>query len=406
MARGTHPFPSRTRPLSPAARMVLLDNPVGEYVAASLPLPPHRPSRPHAGDGRCRLPHTQSSGATIPASRHPDIDTRCCAGLTPVLIFSNMCSPANLSNPLEAETRSGYVTLVGRPNAGKSTLLNALIGERLSIVTPKAQTTWRRVTGILTSERAQMIFLDTPGLLQPRDLLQEAMLATAREAIAEADLILLVLDASQPGGSEEMNAVEGSLADRAETPLISAINKIDLAREEHVEALSGWVSERLRGKAFPVSALKGIGMDALASSLEDLLPHGPFLFPPEDIASDPVRFFVAEFIRETVFEEFHQEIPYSAFCQVEEFREGQDPIYIQANLFVERESQKRILIGRQGSSIRRLGAVSRGKIEEFLGRRVYLDLWIKVLPDWRKKRAHLKRFGFTVPTVDSPRDKD
>ena len=302
-------------------------------------------------------------------------------------------------------TRSGYVSLVGRPNAGKSTLLNALLGERLSIVTPKAQTTWRRVTGILTTNRAQMVFLDTPGLLDPRDLLQEAMLSTAREAVAEADLILLVLDASRPRPLEDLEVVETSLEDRPQVPLLSAVNKIDRARGDQVRALSEWVTERLGGKAFPVSALNGTGVDALASSLEDLLPIGPFLFPSDEIAKDPVRFFVAEIVRETVFEEFHQEVPYSAFCQVEEFREEQDPLYIQANVFVERESQKRILIGRQGSSIRKIGALSREKIEEFLGRRVYLDLWIKVLPNWRKKKAHLKRFGFTVPKADPRRDK-
>lgn len=305
-----------------------------------------------------------------------------------------------LSSQQEVDTRSGYVTLVGRPNAGKSTLLNTFLGQRLSIVTPKAQTTWQRVTGILTTESSQMVFLDTPGLLEPRDLLQEAMLSAAREAMAEADLLLLVLDASHPRGPEELEMVEASLSNRPAVPLVSAINKIDVARVERVEILSDWVTEGLGGKAFPVSALRGTGMDALLSCLEDLLPPGPFLYPPEDIGKDPVRFFVAEIVRETVFREFHQEVPYSVYCQVEEFREDQDPVYIQANLFVERESQKRILIGKKGASIRSIGAVSRKKIEDFLGQRTYLDLWVKVLPDWRKKRAHLKRFGFTVPRMD------
>ncbi len=316
-----------------------------------------------------------------------------------------MCkhSSEKLSSHQEVDTRSGYVTLVGRPNAGKSTLLNAFLGQRLSIVTPKAQTTWQRVTGILTTESSQMVFLDTPGLLEPRDLLQEAMLSAAREAMAEADLLLFVLDASHPRGQEELELVGASLSNRPAVPLVSAINKIDVARVEHVEILSDWVTEGLGGKAFPVSALRGTGMDALLSCLEALLPPGPFLYPPEDIGKDPVRFFVAEIVRETVFREFHQEVPYSVYCQVEEFREDQDPVYIQANLFVERESQKRILIGKKGASIRSMGVVSRKKIEEFLGRRVYLDLWVKVLPDWRKKRAHLKRFGFTVPKMDHRR---
>jgi GTPase len=301
--------------------------------------------------------------------------------------------------------RTGYVTLVGRPNAGKSTLLNALLGERLSIVTHKAQTTWRRVTGIHTTDRAQMVFLDTPGLLEPRDLLQEAMLLAARAAIAEADVILLVLDAARPGTQEDLRLIEASLQGRPRVSLLSAVNKIDRATGESIQLLSTWVKERLGGESYPVSALTGQGMDALAAVLESHLPEGPFLFPPDDIARDPVRFFVAEIIRETVFEKFHQEVPYSVFCQVEEFREEQDPLYVQANLFVERESQKRILIGGKGSSIRMIGSISREKIEEFLGRRVYLDLWVKVLPDWRKKRAHLKRFGFPVSRGDARREK-
>jgi GTP-binding protein Era len=146
-----------------------------------------------------------------------------------------------------------------------------------------------------------------------------------------------------------------------------------------------------------VCALNGDGTDKIRNRLEEVLPSGPFLYPPDEIARDPVRFFVAEMIRETVFEEFHEEIPYSVFCQIEEFREAEDPVYIGAHLFVERKSQKGILIGKGGSSIRTLGSISRKKIEEFLGRRVYLDLWVKVLPDWRRRRAHLKKLGFPVP---------
>ena len=161
------------------------------------------------------------------------------------------------------------------------------------------------------------------------------------------------------------------------------------------------MSQELAGESFLICAQDCRGVEALGERLEDLCPPGPFLYPPDEVARDPVRFFVTERIRETVFQEYHQEIPYSVFSQIEEFRENEDPIYIQANLFVERDSQKRILIGKKGSSIRRLGTLSREKIEEFLGRRVYLDLWIKVLPDWRKKRGHLKKLGFSVPEEDS-----
>ena len=300
------------------------------------------------------------------------------------------------ANPGE-NTRTGYVTLVGRPNAGKSTLMNALIGERLSIVTPKAQTTWQRVTGILTSDSHQMIFLDTPGLLEPNDLLQRSMLAVAREALLEADVILLVLDGGRGFRSSEMAVMAEILKEGPFVPVVAAINKMDLTAEEEGEELSRWASHELGAEPFFVCARNSQGVDDLRARLGEVLPPGPFLYPPDEVARDPVRFFVAEMIRETVFQEYHQEIPYSVFSQIEDFRENEDPIYIQANLFVERDSQKRILIGKKGSSIRRLGTLSREKIEEFLGRRVYLDLWIKVLPNWRRKRGHLKKLGFTIP---------
>jgi GTP-binding protein Era len=278
--------------------------------------------------------------------------------------------------------------------------MNALIGERLSIVTPKAQTTWQRITGILSTERAQMIFLDTPGLLEPKDLLQRTMLSAALEALSEADLVLLVLDSIEPPSVSEKEIINRSLEEAGSVPLLVAVNKIDQAPKASVKALASWVETELKGMVFEISALEEEGLSPLLSALEDALPPGPFLYPADEIARDPVRFFVGEMIRETVFQEYYQEIPYSTFCQIGEFREGQTPIYIQAHLFVERNSQKRILIGKAGASIRNLGALSRKKIEEFLGEQVYLDLWVKVLPDWRRKRGHLKQLGFQVPDED------
>lgn len=324
------------------------------------------------------------------------IDIRCVE--TPIsVIFPVMCLPDAGSSESGAETRSGYVTLLGRPNAGKSTLMNAFVGERLSIVTPKAQTTWQRVTGIATTERAQMVFLDTPGLLEPRDLLQRTMLSAALEALSEADVLVLVLDGEAPMGLGEKGVVEKALDRRGTVPLIGAVNKTDVASPSDVRSLSDWITEELGGEAFRVSALTGEGVDGLLSRIEAHLPLGPFLYPKDEIARDPVRFFVAEMVRETVFQTYYQEIPYSVFCHIEEFREGQEPIYILAHIFVERKSQKRILIGSGGSSIRSLGARARQKVEDFLGRPVYLDLWVKVLPDWRKRRGHLRKLGFPVP---------
>ena len=296
-------------------------------------------------------------------------------------------------------TRAGYVALVGRPNAGKSTLLNQLIGEHLSIVTPKAQTTWQRVTGLLTVESDQLVFLDTPGILEARDLLQRSMLGAALEALAEADVVLLVVDASRPPTPRDEDRMLAALED-IEAPLHVALNKLDVADPSDVAAWEAWAGQHLNAPVHRISAAEGTGTDALLDTLRSELPQSPFLYPEDEIASDPVRFFVAELVRETIFEQFHQEIPYSVFCQVGEFREAQDPIYIQVDVFVERKSQKGMLIGKGGAAVRALGEAARAKIEHFLGRNVYLDLWIKPLRAWRKNRAHLGRLGFRVPAED------
>lgn len=296
-------------------------------------------------------------------------------------------------------TRAGYVALVGRPNAGKSTLLNRLVGEHLSIVTPKAQTTWQRVTGLLTVDTDQLIFLDTPGLLEARDLLQKSMLGAALEALGEADVVLLVVDCTRKPDERDTERILAAL-EEASAPRVVALNKVDAAPAEAVSAWERWVGEHLDAEAYRISALEGTGVADLLAALRGRLPAGPFLYPEDDIATDPVRFFVAELVRETIFEQFRQEIPYSVFCQVEAFREAQDPIYIQVVVYVERKSQKGMLIGKGGAAVRALGEASRAKIEHFLGRRVYLDLWVKPLRAWRKNRAHLGRLGFRLPPED------
>lgn len=300
------------------------------------------------------------------------------------------------STPPPSDTRAGYVVLAGRPNAGKSTLLNAFLGQKLSIVTPKAQTTWRRITGILTDERAQMIFLDTPGLLDVEDLLQRSMLGAARQALEEADVLLLVLDATRDLDPSLATVIEEALG-RSDVPRLAAVNKVDEADEPRVEALLTWAEQELEARPFRISALHGTGVEELRDALEDALPVGPFLYPADQIGIDPVRFFVSELVRETVFEQFREEVPYSTYARVEEYREDEDPVYIQVNVYVERDSQKKILIGKGGRAIRELGKAARKKIEAFIERRVYLDLWVKVLPGWRRKKEHLKRLGFRIP---------
>lgn len=293
-------------------------------------------------------------------------------------------------------TRSGYVALVGRPNAGKSTLLNALVGEKLSIVTARAQTTWQRVTGIRTTASTQMVFLDTPGLLEVRDLHQRAMLEAAHEALREADVTLLLLDPTRPL-EDSRRAVVLEALDETEAPVLVAVNKIDSAGAQAIDAAEAQARADFGAEPMRISARSGEGLPALIDALEAALPEGPFYYPADDLALQPVRFFVSELVRETVFEQFDDEIPYAVATRVEEFREGQDPIYIGLTLLVDRPSQKGILIGKGGRAIRALGTASRAKIETFLGRPVYLDLWVKPLSGWRRKRRALARLGYRLP---------
>jgi GTP-binding protein Era len=300
--------------------------------------------------------------------------------------------PEAADRPKDTRTRAGYVALVGRPNVGKSTLLNALVGEKLSIVTPRAQTTRERVTGILTKETLQIVFVDTPGLLEPRYLLQEWMLAQAMRALEDADVVLLLLDATRP---EELPAGEPLARLRAAAQLLVAINKTDAASRARVESLERWTSDTLPGAlAYRISASSGTGLDTLLEAIEERLPESPFLFPDDDIAIQSVRFFVGELVRETLFEKLEEEVPYSTAVQVEEFREADQPLYIRATIYVERDSQKGIVVGSGGVGIRDIGAAARRKIESFLGMPVYLDLWVKAKPGWRRRKSGLEELGY------------
>jgi len=296
------------------------------------------------------------------------------------------------------ETRAGHVALVGRPNVGKSSLLNALIGEKLSIVTPRAQTTRVPVSGILTTDRAQVVFVDTPGLLEPSYALHVSMLHQAMVALVEADVIVLLQDATRPS---QVPVGEPLAAIRARTDrVLVAINKTDAAGSDGVKALASWTERELGLEARFISALTGGGLEGLLEDIIAALPVHPFYYPEDELAVQPLRFFVAELVRETIFEEYEQEVPYAAEVRVEEYREAQDPIYIRATIYVERETQKPILLGEGGARIRTLGERSREKIEALLGQHVYLDLWVKALAGWRRKRSALRYLGYVVP--DSP----
>jgi GTP-binding protein Era len=287
-------------------------------------------------------------------------------------------------------TRAGFVTLVGRPNAGKSTLLNRLIGQKLSIVSPKPQSTRDRVVGILTRGDTQLVFLDTPGLLDPQYELQRTMRAVAGAAITDADVIVHLVDATDPRIDSLVSAAGLSAPPKA--PVVSVFNKVDRLKAE---------ARRTLAAAHPdvslISAAQGDGIDSFLDRVGALLPESPFLYDAEDVSTQHLRYFVAELVRETALEQLEDEVPYSVAVEIEEFREDRSPVYIRAVVYLERESQKRIFIGTGGSKIRDIGKASRQKVEQLIGAPAYLDLWVKVLPNWRKNPAALTRLGYTVP---------
>lgn len=287
-------------------------------------------------------------------------------------------------------TRAGFVTIVGKPNAGKSTLLNRLVGERLAIVSPKPQSTRERVVGILSDDTAQIVLVDTPGLLEPRYPLHRAMLHAAHKAIADADVIVHLVDACEDTPADLVALAQLPSAPRA--PVLLVLNKADRLTAERRAELATRYPEALF-----VAGGSGEGVDALLAAVRARLPESPFLYDPEDVSTQQLRFFVAEFLREAVLEQLEDEVPYGVAVEIEEFREAQDPVYIRAVLHVERESQKRILIGAGGSRIKALGRAARAKIEPLVGRGVFLDLWVKVLPNWRRNAGALARLGYDLP---------
>jgi GTP-binding protein Era len=287
-------------------------------------------------------------------------------------------------------TRAGTVSVVGKPNAGKSTLLNRIIGQKLSIISPKPQSTRQRVVGIHTAGDVQMIISDTPGLLDPTYPLQHAMRSIAIQSLGDADVIVYISDALEGPPPDLAEAAQATIPRNAS--VIEVINKVD--------SLPAGKREQLRAArpdAHFISAVTGEGVDDLLAAVTEKLPESPFLYPEDDIGTQSTRFFVTELVRETALEQLHEEVPYSIACEIEEFREDRSPWYIRAVIYVERDSQKRILIGHKGTQIRDLGQAARKKIEDLVGERVYLDLWVKVLPNWRRSPRDLKRFGFDLP---------
>ena len=284
----------------------------------------------------------------------------------------------------ENSFKSGYVSIIGEPNVGKSTLLNALMGEKIAIVTPKPQTTRNRITGILTTDSHQIIFLDTPGVLTPKYRLHDQMVKAAYTAITDADLVLYMIDVSRLNSGIEEKILDE--LKKAAQQVILVINKIDLIPNPALLPIIADYQEKFSFlEIIPISATTNNGVLQLRESIVNHIPEGPAYFPPDQLSDLPERFFVSETIREKVFLRTSQEIPYASSVVVEEFKERPNgKIYISAMLYVERQSQKGILVGKGGRTIKRIGQLARAEIEQFLETTVFLDLRVSVKADWRR----------------------
>jgi GTP-binding protein Era len=291
--------------------------------------------------------------------------------------------------------KAGYAAIIGEPNVGKSTLLNALLNQNISIVTRKPQTTRQRVLGILSREDAQIIFLDTPGLLRPKYLLHREMVKSAESALADADVVLVMIDISK--GNELPTEVSERIYPLCELkPVLLLMNKADkVVKADLLPAIAAFDALKKFKEIIPLSALRHDNLDAVLQSLLQYLPvHEPF-YPPDIVSESPERFFVAEFIREQVFEKFSEEVPYSTAVEIREFKERETgKTLISADIIVERESQKGIIIGKKGEALKSVGTSARFRIEEFLQHPVFLELHVKVKEKWRENEALLRQLGY------------
>jgi GTP-binding protein Era len=290
--------------------------------------------------------------------------------------------------------RSGFVNIVGNPNVGKSTLMNALVGERISIVTSKAQTTRHRILGIVNGDDFQIVYSDTPGVIKPNYRLQESMLGFSRSALTDADVLLYVTDVLD---SHEKNADFTEKANLNPAPLILIINKIDLIDEQQLLSLvDKWKQLLPRAEIYPVSALLKFNIDNLFKRIKELLPESPPFFDKDQLTDKPARFFVNEIVREKILTNYDKEIPYSTEVVVESFKEEKKIIRINAVIYVERDSQKGIIIGKSGKSLKKVGMEARKDLEMFFEKQVFLELYVKVERDWRNKDSYLRNFGYKL----------
>lgn len=287
--------------------------------------------------------------------------------------------------------KAGFVSIIGKPNVGKSTLMNALIGEKLSIITPKAQTTRHRILGIVNEDDFQIVFSDTPGIIKPKYGLQDSMMTAVGGALQDADLIFFVTDINE---KHDENDVLEKVID-TKIPLIVLINKIDNATQEQVAEKTAYWQQKLNPmQILAISALHQYNLEGLLPLILEMMPEHPAYYDKEDLTDRTQRFFVSEIIREKIFNNYQKEIPYSTEVIVTSFKEEEKIIRISAEIIVERDSQKNILIGKGGASLKKVGMEARKDIEKFLDNKVFLETFVKVVADWRSKKNYLKSFGY------------
>ena len=288
--------------------------------------------------------------------------------------------------------RSGFVNIIGNPNVGKSTLMNALVGEKLSIVTAKAQTTRHRIMGIVNGDDWQIVYSDTPGILRPNYRLQQNMMNFVDGALGDADIILYVTDTVE---TPDKNEEYVSKLRRIECPVIVVINKIDISTQEKVLSLSSWWKEQLpSAQIIPASAQERFNLDSILDAVIEKLPVCPPWFDKDAFTDKNLRFFASEIIREKIFLNYQEEIPYSCEVGIEAFREGEERYDIDAVIYVMRESQKGIIIGKKGAALKKVGTQARIDMEDFFQKKVFLSIFVKVDPDWRENKRELRRFGY------------
>ena len=299
---------------------------------------------------------------------------------------------------ISSQGPSGFVSLVGKPNVGKSTLLNSILGEKVAIVSHKPQTTRNRILGVYTSSKGQIVFLDTPGIHQPLHKLNEYMVDVALGSLKEVDVIVLITDGTRGITQEDRLALERVFSLGRDKPVVGVVNKTDLLKPEEKERrIQELQTQRPFTRVLALSALTGEGVDTLIDTLLSLLPIGPYFYPPDMITDQPEEFWIAEIIREKIYLFTHQEIPYSTAVVVEEIKEKKNILVVEAIIYVERTSQKGIIIGQKGQMLKKIGEAAREELERFLGIKVYLNLWVKVKEKWRKKEGALRELGYRRP---------